>query len=296
MTRLGRSYPFFLLPLLSAVRAQFYWSFPSQNDSNSLSSCESIPVTVWENPGASGVSPPFWVYSYPTKGVPSVQLLEGEGLVNLTYEVRYPQGTELIISVYDSNNHNGGWGRAYTIQSGSTGCLPSTDTPIHVSLNTSQADTCDSVLFSISGGTPPYTVNVIPDTSTNTVAPTTNDTLPASDAYYSWVADVTSGSGMLVGVRDLLRDPGADRHRRAESDGMCYAESVICQPAWFWRFKQWERRRELNPSRSHSRWCRWRRRSGHHPSSPRSLSLQTSPGLSSHSVRCCRHAFQIKEK
>ncbi|KAK7023320.1 hypothetical protein R3P38DRAFT_3537872 [Favolaschia claudopus] len=125
--------------------------------------------------------------AFPVKGVPSVSFI-GTNESDLTWTVKYPVGTKLVLGVVDSHGTSGGIdpGVYTVIGGGASDCLPSppSDTSFKITANVTDAlDTCQPWGLTIEGGFPPYQVTIATLNSGNVTNVTFADPLASSLTY-----------------------------------------------------------------------------------------------------------------
>ncbi|KAJ6556186.1 hypothetical protein B0H19DRAFT_903678, partial [Mycena capillaripes] len=142
-------------------------------------------------------TPPFYMIAFAVNGTPSTSFI-GKNESNLTWIVRHPVGTQLILGVVDSQGHSGGIDAPlYNVTEGSTTqCIPAppAEAPFTIRANvTDLLNTCQPWGLTIEGGTPPYNMTLVPMNSPNT----TNVTLGAQDSVFTYINRMAPGTQLL---------------------------------------------------------------------------------------------------
>ncbi|KAI5118294.1 hypothetical protein M0805_003813 [Coniferiporia weirii] len=186
-----------LLQFVKGQQVAFNWTGQTVSDAGP-SECESIPINVLPlttNSTLDAVSP-FYMLSFELGGIGMSDFL-GTDPSNLTWLVRHPQGTTILLYVVDSKGNMGALGES-TVQSGNTtNCHPTQQSsPIKVTTDISQVATCDKLTASIIGGVKPYTVTTI------SINSTTNYTLNANDDQFTYVDRASPGDGFIIAASD----------------------------------------------------------------------------------------------
>ncbi|KAF7304129.1 hypothetical protein MIND_00644500 [Mycena indigotica] len=199
-----------LLLALSVVagvlgQQEFTWGFTS-SVSMSLALCDSLPIAIEQTPppaGKPGV-PPFYMISLAAGSTPMTSPI-GTNASALSWTVRHPVGTQLILEVVDSQGTSAGIDIfAYTVIAGSSNaCLPPPDkgppfTASSTTPNGATINTCDPWNIFVNGGKPPYTVTI---GQLNT-AFATNSTMGPADTVLQYINRGNPGSQMIAGVSD----------------------------------------------------------------------------------------------
>ncbi|KAJ7676632.1 hypothetical protein DFH06DRAFT_1034050 [Mycena polygramma] len=189
----------FLLAGLSGVDAQakFEWGF-TQTTSTSLPSCQTLPLSADGLSGNNGV-PPFYMIAFPIDGTPITSFI-GTNESNLSWQVQYPTGTQLLLGVADSGGITGGIDTpVYTVTAGSTQCIPPATADFKITANVTDVLTaCQPWGLTIEGGAPPYTVTLAVRDSHSV----TNVTLGPTDSVFTYINSAKDGSQMITSVSD----------------------------------------------------------------------------------------------
>ncbi|KAJ7208286.1 hypothetical protein GGX14DRAFT_633919, partial [Mycena pura] len=155
-----------------------------------------IAVTALTSPAV----PPFYIISFPVGGTPVTSVI-GTNASALEWTVSHPVGTQLLLTVVDSQGISGGISDSplFTVVAGeTTQCLPAPDTrsPFTVAANSSGTlATCAPWGLAITGGTPPYNVTV----AKAGAADVTNVTLGPTDSVYTYINRAEPG-GVMIGA------------------------------------------------------------------------------------------------
>ncbi|KAF9035274.1 hypothetical protein BJ165DRAFT_1355881, partial [Panaeolus papilionaceus] len=151
--------------------------------------------------GNRGVAP-YYMIALAVDGTPTTTLI-GTSDDELSYQVRHPVGTRLLLSVADSAGNPGGTFAPMTVVAeNSTACINTPPTSptftVHTNVTRSgdlrEASTCDVLALVVNGGTGPYNIMAIASSS----PAVTNATMPAEDNVFSYVNRALPG-GFLVG-------------------------------------------------------------------------------------------------
>ncbi|ESK89415.1 hypothetical protein Moror_16190 [Moniliophthora roreri MCA 2997] len=182
----------------------FQWQFSNNALSTSLPSCAEFPIVVKPynpNNNTKGV-PPFYMIAYEIGGTPRISLL-GQNESDLKWTVDHPIGTQLALSVVDSEGTAGGVPpELYTVVTGqSTNCIVSgNSTDFTVSANvTTSVNTCDPWGIRIHGGVKPYNITFLQVNS----PVVTNVTLGANDDAFTYINRGDPGKLFIAAVNDL---------------------------------------------------------------------------------------------
>ncbi|KAK7007856.1 hypothetical protein R3P38DRAFT_3026444 [Favolaschia claudopus] len=207
-----------LLAIILSVEAQidepkpqtWEWQFSvsAQTASTSLPSCATLALTANPRAAANGTLladgiPPFYMTAFPVNGIPSVAFI-GTNESDLTWTVKYPVGTKLLLGLVDSHGTSGGIDTPlYTVSAGETSdCLPSppSDTSFKITTNVTDAlDTCQPWGLTVEGGTPPYHVTIATLNSPNI----TNITFGTMDSVLTYINRTPPGNQMIATASDV---------------------------------------------------------------------------------------------
>ncbi|KAJ7676634.1 hypothetical protein DFH06DRAFT_611904 [Mycena polygramma] len=186
-----------LLASLSGVKAQasFVWGFDQTVTSlPSLPSCQTLPLWAAANGAGNGV-PPFYLMAFPVGGKPITSFV-GTNASDLSWQVQFPTGTQLLLGAVDSKGTTGGIGTSlYTVTAGaSTQCIPPASTDFNITANVTNVLTaCQPWGLTIEGGTPPYTVTIVEMDSPLV----TNVTMGPTDSVFTYINSAKDGSQMI---------------------------------------------------------------------------------------------------
>ncbi|KAJ6502912.1 hypothetical protein C8R47DRAFT_218917 [Mycena vitilis] len=191
-----------ILASISGVHAQatFVWGFDDTVTSlPSLPSCQTLPLWAAANGADNGV-PPFYLTAFPVGGTPITAFI-GTNASNLSWQVQYPTGTQLLLGAVDSKGSTGGIGTSlYTVTAGaSTECIPPTSTDFNITANVTNILTaCQPWGLKVQGGTPPYTVTIVELDSPLV----TNVTMGPTDSVFTYINIAKDNSHMIASVSD----------------------------------------------------------------------------------------------
>ncbi|KAJ7495063.1 hypothetical protein FB451DRAFT_362507 [Mycena latifolia] len=180
----------------------FEWGFTgTQASSTSLPSCQSLPIQA--GPLTANGIPPFYMIAFAVDGAPITSFI-GTNESNLTWQVRHPVGTKLLLGVVDSQGTSGGIDTPmYTVTEGaSTACIltAAAEPEFKVTANVTDAlSTCQQWGLTIQGGTPPYNLTLA---ALNAVD-VTNVTLGPNDSVYTYINRAEPDTQMIAAVSDL---------------------------------------------------------------------------------------------
>ncbi|KAJ6518223.1 hypothetical protein C8R47DRAFT_1189564 [Mycena vitilis] len=189
-----------VLLAVSGVHAQatFEWGFTNQPVSNALSSCQTLPLTAGSLAGMNGV-PPYYMIALPVHGAPITSFI-GANESNLSWQVQYPTGTQLLLEVVDSQGSTGGVDTPmYTVSADdSVECIPPTTPDFNITANVTDFLTpCQPWGLKIEGGTPPYSVTI----AVQNTGFVTNVTLGSTDTVFTYINSAPAGS-MIASASD----------------------------------------------------------------------------------------------
>ncbi|KAK7065098.1 hypothetical protein R3P38DRAFT_2827889 [Favolaschia claudopus] len=204
-----------LLAIVLSVQAQIDGPKPqtwewglTQTVSMSLPSCAILAIEANPRGAANGTLladgiPPFYITAFPVVGIPSVSFI-GTNESDLSWTVKYPVGTKLVLGVVDSRGTSGGIGPTlYTVSAGETSdCLPSppSDTSFKITANvTDVLDTCQPWGLTVEGGTPPYHVTIAQMNSGNI----TNVTFGTMDSVLTYINRTPPGNQIIAMASDV---------------------------------------------------------------------------------------------
>ncbi|KAJ7813931.1 hypothetical protein B0H14DRAFT_2182083, partial [Mycena olivaceomarginata] len=159
--------------------------------------CQTFPIAVYNlSTHAHGI-PPFYIMAFPVGGSPITSFI-GTDPSNLTWTVRHPAGTRLLLGVVDSAGNSGGVDvPLYTVIEGATTqCIPPAvaAAPFNVTANvTDVLTTCQPWGLTIRGGTPPYNVTLAALNATEM----TNVTLGPNDTVFTYINRAEPGTQMI---------------------------------------------------------------------------------------------------
>ncbi|KAG7085729.1 hypothetical protein E1B28_003272 [Marasmius oreades] len=182
----------------------FQWKF-AEDPSTELPTCRDLGIIVKPFNAASGNAtgvPPYYMLGYATNGITRSTLV-GNSLDNLKWTVDYPVGTELALSLVDSEGTSGGIPpKTYTVSLGqTTNCVvddPKKDFTVKAN-RTTTINTCEPWRLTITGGTKPYNVTFLQLNSPNV----TNVTMGASDDAYVYINRGIPNQRMIAAVNDF---------------------------------------------------------------------------------------------
>ncbi|KAI5900835.1 uncharacterized protein SCHCODRAFT_02608895 [Schizophyllum commune H4-8] len=207
-SNLVRAIAVLLLQSFLVTRAEaFQWVFNTSQASTNLQVCDSFGVNVSassldEGYGDVGTGP-YYMLAFPVNGTPTTQHI-GDSVGQLSWTANHEPGTQLFLSVVDSNNATGGIPQSpYNIvaANGNTSCVPSseeTDFEVWSNLTSTTLETCQPWGLRIRGGSPPYTVYLMSLGATVI----TNATMGPDNDAYTYINRAGPGSQMIAGVSD----------------------------------------------------------------------------------------------
>ncbi|KAJ6589093.1 hypothetical protein B0H19DRAFT_1102891 [Mycena capillaripes] len=194
-----------IVPCHAQTSKIFQWGF-KDNVSPSLPSCKSLGITV--KPFNTSVNshgvPPFYMMAFAIDGTPVVSLI-GTDESNLAWTVNQPIGTQLLLTVADSQGSSGGVPpQLYTVVAGqTTQCVTPPDTkdpPFTVTANvTDTLNTCEPWGIKIKGGVPPYNVTLAAVNS----PVVTNVTMTGADDRFTFIDRADPNSQLIAAVSDF---------------------------------------------------------------------------------------------
>ncbi|PPQ79314.1 hypothetical protein CVT24_007814 [Panaeolus cyanescens] len=171
-----------------------------------IPTCKDLPITI---AGEKNGVPPYYMVALAVDGTPTTTLI-GTTDDEVSYQVRHPVGTRLLLSVTDSEGNPGGTFAPMTVVAGdSTSCVnapPASPTfTVHTNITRSNASgglrevsTCDFVALVVTGGTGPYNIMAI---AANSPA-VTNDTMARGNNVYTYVNRALPGGFLVAAVSD----------------------------------------------------------------------------------------------
>ncbi|EJD46047.1 hypothetical protein AURDEDRAFT_113764 [Auricularia subglabra TFB-10046 SS5] len=149
--------------------------------------------------------PPYTVLTFKAGGVPDAQD-GGSNSTNIPWQVRHEPGSRIFLTVIDANGDYAGFPKGYyTVVPGSSkACMPTLPTgnvlpKLTANVTNTDLKTCQPWGMTITGGLPPYSVQIIADDSpvyTNTTAPST-----VTDRF-TYINRADPGRTMIVAVSD----------------------------------------------------------------------------------------------
>ncbi|KAA1470780.1 hypothetical protein DENSPDRAFT_74095 [Dentipellis sp. KUC8613] len=140
--------------------------------------------------------------AYELDGLTTVSPIDMDG-DNFSWRVNHPTGSQLVLSLVDSEGNSGGvLPSVYGVSGGgSPSCLssvPSPSTRPVLSANVTKGlSTCQSLGLTMSGGVRPYTVSIAEVGSA-----TSNFTLAPEDDSFSYINHAASSTALLVSMSD----------------------------------------------------------------------------------------------
>ncbi|KAF9476291.1 hypothetical protein BDN70DRAFT_183152 [Pholiota conissans] len=145
----------------------YQWKFSDETIPTNLPTCVTFGIIVESaniTTNATIGVPPYYMISLPIGGTPQIQLI-GSDQNNLMWTVAQPVGSQMLLSVVDSQQNPGGIpGREFTVIAGqTTQCVttPISTPAFTVSANvTTDLETCAPWGLTVVGGTPPFTVTL----------------------------------------------------------------------------------------------------------------------------------------
>jgi hypothetical protein len=194
----------FSQPCLSVDTApeafQWEWSSSIQEATGALTECEfrNIDIINLTNYGTA----PYYFIAYELGGF-STATFVGTDHSNLTWQVRYPVGTKLMLGMVDADGNSGGIADSYTVSSGQdASCLPPTppSSQLIIKGNVSKTlSSCEPWGLRVSGGTPPYNITLVVYN-----IPSTNYTLSSGLDVLTYVNNGIYTGQMLAAVSDSI--------------------------------------------------------------------------------------------
>ncbi|TFY65594.1 hypothetical protein EVG20_g5495, partial [Dentipellis fragilis] len=184
-----------------AQEVVFQWSLAGDA---SFVPCGTVGITV-ESPASNLSSvgrPPYFMVAYELDGLTTVSPIDMEG-GNLSWQVNYPTGSQLVLSLVDSEGNSGGvLPSVFSVSGGgSSSCLSSvrgsSARPVLAANVTKGISTCQSLGLTMSGGVRPYTVSIAEIGST-----VSNFTLAQEDNYFTYINHAASSTALLVSMSD----------------------------------------------------------------------------------------------
>ncbi|KAJ7641362.1 hypothetical protein FB45DRAFT_862568 [Roridomyces roridus] len=202
----------FLVLFLEPCRAEpasnvFQWQ--SSALSQSLPSCHPFSITLLP-PANSNLTanatlgiPPYYMQAYPIGGTPTTSLI-GTDQNQLSWTVDQPIGSQLLLTVIDSQGSTGGASTLlYTVTTGQiTSCIvqPPAKPTFTLKANVTGAlNTCQPWGLTVTGGTPPYNVSLLG--SGQPVI--TNITLTGEDTVVTFPNRAPPGVHLVAAVSDF---------------------------------------------------------------------------------------------
>ncbi|KAK7018624.1 hypothetical protein R3P38DRAFT_2983573 [Favolaschia claudopus] len=195
-----------IVPCHAQTSKVFQWQFAGNALSSSLPSCRDFPIQVKPfdpNNNTHGV-PPFYMLAFPVgSGTPSTTLI-GTDESKLSWTVNQPVGSQLLLTVVDSQGSSGGVPpNLFTVVAGqSTQCIPqpSNDPPFTVTANvTDTLTTCQPWGITIKGGVPPYNLTLAAVNSPII----TNVTMGPVDDQFTFIDRADPGTQLIAAISDL---------------------------------------------------------------------------------------------
>ncbi|TFK17333.1 hypothetical protein FA15DRAFT_337752 [Coprinopsis marcescibilis] len=186
---------------------QFQWQFTDDTFGSFLPTCRPLGIRVlpWDVTlnDTFGV-PPFYMLAYEVGGTPQTSFI-GTDNTTLSYTVRHPPGSRLILNVVDASGSSGGIPpRMFDVVAGqSLQCVvPTTVNPeFSVKANvTGDLESCQQLGVTVKGGTPPYTLNIVAVNS----PVVTNATIPLGLDAFTYINRADPGREMIVAVSDVF--------------------------------------------------------------------------------------------
>jgi len=195
--------------VIAPCRAQtskiFQWQFGGSALSTSLPSCRQFPIQVkpFDPSNNTHGVPPFYMMAFAIGGTPSTTLI-GTDESNLSWTVNQPVGTQLLLTVVDSQGSSGGVPpNLFTVVAGqTTQCIPpaSNDPPFTVEANvTDTLTTCQPWGIKIKGGVPPYNLTLAAINSPIV----TNVTMGPVDDQFTFIDRADPNTQLIAAVSDL---------------------------------------------------------------------------------------------
>lgn len=142
---------------------QFQWEFKDRDIFNPLPTCQSLAIRVrsyntTDNSTSRG-TPPYYMLALALRGIPRLYDI-GESEDDLSWTSDFPGGTELLLTVLDSNSSVGGISpiTRTALHGPSSACIKeqeSSDFTVTANV-TDTLNTCDPWGITVSGGVPPY--------------------------------------------------------------------------------------------------------------------------------------------
>ncbi|KAJ7495217.1 hypothetical protein FB451DRAFT_363936 [Mycena latifolia] len=191
------------LPGIYAQAGQmFEWGFTgAQAVSTSLPSCRRFPIEA--DPLTAHGIPPFYMIAFAVGGAPITSFI-GTNESDLTWTVRHPVGTKLLLGVVDSQGNSGGIDTPmYTVtEGGNTQCIPTAAAEPAFTITANATDglmTCQPWGLTIQGGTPPYNLTL----AALNAPDVTNVTLGPNDSVFTYINRADPDTQMIAAVSDL---------------------------------------------------------------------------------------------
>ncbi|KAF9565442.1 hypothetical protein CPC08DRAFT_704697 [Agrocybe pediades] len=191
-------------PSLAQTSFLYKWQFQDTSIQQTIPTCQPLNIIISSfdtTTNKTKGSPPYYMTAFAVDGVSTTTLI-GTTDDNAKYTVTYPVDTQLLLSVTDSQGNPGGTFAPMKVTAGqSTSCVTPTQDSSDFTVKTnitSEISTCDPLGLTITGGTSPYTVALVPSNS----PATTNVTLPAGDNLYTYINRASPGGQLVVAVSD----------------------------------------------------------------------------------------------
>ncbi|KAF8193743.1 hypothetical protein BJ912DRAFT_924408 [Pholiota molesta] len=204
-----RFFSFFCTFVISAVGENtsglFQWAFRDTTLPSTVPTCNTFPITIINAPNTNATNgvPPYYMISFPVGGTPQTTLL-GSDVNNLVWTVTQPAGSQLLLSVVDSQQNPGGVpGQLVTVIAGqTTQCVitPINTRAFTVSANVSKnIETCAPWGITIAGGSPPYNITLLETNNPNV----TNITMGFGADRFTFINRANPNGKLFAAVSDL---------------------------------------------------------------------------------------------